>query len=242
MSDIPFSIPTSFSLGRRLAVDERDKSYMLSALPIPDVGKAKRYWWPHGQWGDQGNFPRCVAFAWLHWTEDGPKTHKPFKAGSGFKFDPIQIYDECQKVDEWPGEDYGGTSVRAGAKVLQARGVIISYHWSFTLEDTINALLNQGPVVMGSNWYESMFNPDSDGFINVSGGIAGGHAYVLDGVDMAKEFVRIKNSWGRAWGKSGFAYIRFADLERLILEQGEVCLALEKGDAIQFGLINPKPA
>ena len=179
-------------------------------------------------WGDQGDFPHCVAYAWLHWMEDGPVTHKPRKPGSGFKFDPVEVYIHAQYQDEWPGEDYEGTSVRAGAKVLRQLSVIDSYHWAWDIEATIHALLNQGPVVVGTNWYDSMFSPNSKGLITVEGNIAGGHAYVLDGVNLDKGLVRFKNSWGRSWGHQGFGFIGLDDLERLILEDGEVCLALEK--------------
>jgi hypothetical protein len=37
-------------------------------------------------------------------------------------YDARWLYHEAQKVDEWPGEDYEGTSVRAGLDVLRTRG------------------------------------------------------------------------------------------------------------------------
>ena len=37
-------------------------------------------------------------------------------------YDGFWLYHEAQKIDEWPGEDYDGTSVRAGLDILRKRG------------------------------------------------------------------------------------------------------------------------
>jgi len=42
-----------------------------------------------------------------------------------------------------------------------------------------------------------------------------------------KQLFRIKNSWGRSWGVKGSAFISFANMQRLINENGEICLAVE---------------
>ena len=73
-----------------------------------------------------------------------------------------------------------------------------------------------------------MFYPDRNGLIKISGRLAGGHAYVINGVDTKKQQFRIKNSWGKSWGQQGHAYISFTDMKRLIKENGEICLAVEK--------------
>jgi len=115
-------------------------------------------------------------------------------------------------------------------KALQARGLIESYYWADMinpLPDLVDCLLHVGPVVVGTEWLEQMFDPAADGFLNVSGASAGGHAYKLDGVNTKLGFFRIKNSWGRAWGNHGFGFIHFSDMERLLKNEGEACLAKE---------------
>jgi C1A family cysteine protease len=72
-----------------------------------------------------------------------------------------------------------------------------------------------------------MFYPDRRGIIRVGGRLAGGHAYLINGVDTNKKLFRLKNSWGRNWGQYGSAYISFSDMERLIKEYGEICFATE---------------
>lgn len=210
-------------LGRLHAPDERDHLYLIrSVLPKPRSLLPWRYWWDDGWWGDQGNTSECVAFAWEHWLDDGPVLHaqRPL-------YNPHTIYDLAQQHDEWPGENYEGTSVRGGAKAVTLLGSISEYRWAFTLNDITQTILQLGPVVVGTNWYNNMFTPNLCGFISPGGGIAGGHAYVLNGVNIVLRKFRMKNSWGRAWGRKGHAWINFSDMDRLLSEDGEACLAME---------------
>lgn len=214
-------------LGRLHIPDERDKKFLLkAALPLEEAGVTYKYWWPNGWWGDQGNTPQCVAYSWCHWLAEGPITQNSTFFGSS-PLDPVQVYTEAQKVDEWPGEDYDGTSVRAGAKILKSLGYITSYNWAYDIDTIVRTLLTKGPMVVGTTWKHDMFFPNSKGVITATGQDMGGHAYLLDGVNVNTKMIRIKNSWGRNWGKNGFAYISFDDMARLIDDYGEACLAVE---------------
>jgi len=169
----------------------------------------------------------------MHWVEDGPITHsKTRKANTGPLHDPAYLYKEAQKVDAWVGENYEGTSVRAGAKILMKLGVIGGYRWAWDSNTVVQALLTTGPVVVGTWWYRDMFFPKKDPktgkmMITATGGKVGGHAYLLNGVNLSKGLIRIKNSWGRAFGDHGFAWISIQDMDLLIKDQGEACLAME---------------
>jgi len=99
----------------------------------------------------------------------------------------------------------------------------------------MNQILTKGPVVVGTNWYMDMFTPVvKTGYLEIGGSIAGGHSYYLPGVDFHRAnpdgthgAVRMVNSWGPGWGEKGRAWMTMADLDRLIKEDGEACVADE---------------
>ena len=200
------------------------RGIMSTPTPTPTiVGLTSKYWDANMWWGNQGNTPQCVGYAWAHWIADGPVVH----SGVQPPVNPTLIYRQAQLVDEWPGTNYNGTSVRGGAKYLNTSGKIGNYYWAYDVQTLINTLLQIGPVVVGTNWYRNMFYPNSNGVISIGGPLSGGHAYVINGVDTVNRLFRIKNSWGQSWGKLGHAFISFTDMTRLINERGEICLAVE---------------
>jgi hypothetical protein len=220
------------SLGRVYIEDKRDLNYLiknnqrtLQQISTPPKVLTQRYWDANGWWGDQGNKPQCVGYSWAHWLEDGPIQ----QSGIPPIIKPFDIYKNAQKLDEWYGENYDGTSVRGAVKYLKNIGKVKSYYWAFDVQTLSETILKLGPVVVGTNWYNGMFYPNKNGLIKISGQMVGGHAYLINGVDTKTKQFRIKNSWGKSWGKGGHAFISFNDMSRLIKENGEICLAIELG-------------
>jgi hypothetical protein len=220
------------SLGRVYIEDKRDLNYLiknnqrtLQQISTPPKVLTQRYWDANGWWGDQGNTPQCVGYSWSHWLEDGPVQ----QSGIPPIINPFDIYKNAQKLDEWYGENYDGTSVRGAVKYLKNIGKVKSYYWAFDIQTLSETILKLGPVVVGTNWYNGMFYPNKNGLIKIGGQMVGGHAYLINGVDTKTKQFRIKNSWGKSWGKGGHAFISFNDMSRLIKENGEICLAIELG-------------
>jgi hypothetical protein len=218
-------------MGRLYLEDERDKEYPV-AIMLSQTELRKRYWWSDGWWGDQGMDPHCVAFSWAHWLADGPKPASLFQRRRP-GVSTSELYCEAQKHDPWPGDCktplYDGTSVRAGAKVLKDWGHIEEYRWAANAQEVAQVVLTQGPVVMGTLWYEGMSSPSrTHALVTPTGKAQGGHAYLLNGVDLDSGYFRIKNSWGRNWGDRGHAFISIDNMDKLIKNFGEACVAIQK--------------
>lgn len=199
--------------------DERDKQFPAATRRRMESDEW-RYWWPSGWHGNQGRTPQCVAYAVFHAWIDGPVT-----AGMmGYDYEPPMtptwLYCESQARDPWDGDcsnhQYDGTSVRAAAKAMVDFGYIDEYRWVFDVDELCEAVIDEGPVIMGSRWDNGMMDTDEEGYVHVTGSGNYGHAYVINGVNMDREVARIKNSWGREWGYDGYAWISLDDLGLLM--------------------------
>jgi hypothetical protein len=228
-------------LGRIPKPDPRDQKFPVRHLLQAARRPAKLYQtWGDNRWrGNQGGTPQCVGYGWAHYIEDDPILH-------GGPVHPIvspqMIYTNAQLLDGFPNP-HDGSSVRAGAQFLQSAGFVASYHWAFTLQDIIDAIMNIGPVVMGTDWYNDMFFPDAkrSNIIKIGGDFAGGHCYVLNSVNTYYKSFRLKNSWGSGWGNGGDAYISFDDMEKLMNDGAEACIAIEIPKNIPIPDPNPQP-
>jgi hypothetical protein len=215
---------TRFGLGRVHVPDPRDRLHTMRAhLPQAPLAQARRSWTP-GPILDQGDTSQCVAYAWTQLLAATPvKTPRPDAWPAG-------LYTDAQLRDGIP-LPHDGTTVRAGAQAVKAAGYIRAddgeYVWGDSVETVARWILHYGPVVLGTNWYQTMFTPTAAGELRPDGPNAGGHAYLAFGVDVPKERIRIVNSWGVGWGVGGVAWLSFPTVARLLREDGEACTATE---------------
>lgn len=214
-------IPGSMQrLGRLPAIDERSKQARF-AMSAPKPTRSFRNWlspkWRH--WSsvlDQGATSQCVAYAATKFLLTHPIVNRP-------RDTPQVLYDRAQRLDEWEGTNYDGTSVNAGMKALREDGLISAWTWAFEVEPIIRHILEVGPVVVGTDWTDGMFSVDGNGYIWPSGRLVGGHGYLLvcannnrvnpDGTIGA---VRKLGSWGSQWGQKGRAWITYGVLNQLM--------------------------
>jgi hypothetical protein len=197
--------------------DQRSRAFPMAAV-LPDKPQ-RSYTWGVPMRLDQGTEGACVGFAWAHELAARPRVHTKVMNGHA-----RSIYIRAKYLDEWPGEDYEGTSILAGAKTSKEMNYVTEYRWCFTLSDLILTIGYVGPVVLGLNWYSEMMDTDSKGNIKIGGMIEGGHAILANGVNAKNRTITLTNSWGRGWGKDGQCFISWSDMWTLLSEQGEACV------------------
>lgn len=198
----------------------------------------------HGWANEATAAPVPIAFDVLDLGNDDLGNPWP-KDPQGFAF---ALYFWCRRHDEWEGEAYDGTSVLSGAKGMKMLGLLPEYRWAFGIEDVIDALMVHGPVVLGINWYTSMYGAPG-GELKVSGTLAGGHCILAVGYDPAHQWsdgtqgaaVALYNSWGPGWGQGGIAWISVPDLARLLKEHGEACVPMVRANPVPQPEPEPVP-
>lgn len=211
--------------------DERSRAYSIRELLPEQVRRKRTMWSVPRPVIDQGREGACVGFGWTNELRANPvmiKLPDPTQFALG-------LYKQAKTLDEFPGEDYSGTSVLAGAKAIQSLGFMTGYRWAFGIDDVIDALVTQGPVVLGIPWYDSMYSTRPSGLMEVGGKIVGGHCilatgynpkarFFSEGITNTFEVVRLRNSWGPDYGKGGDGYIKVEDLAALLKNDGEACI------------------
>lgn len=222
-------MPTTFA-GRTLDQATKYDPLSLNFLAgdrLTPVPVRSKFWTP-GQQLDQQNEGACVPHAVM-----GDALASPVRVR--FPTDPQALaftaYDWCRKNDEFPGENYSGTSVNTGMKWYREQGLIDGWWWCKTVEELIQTLIQIGPAIIGIPWREGMYETRPDGLVEVSGKVVGGHAILVNGYSpkygRLGEVFRWKNSWGPSYGVNGHGYVRLDAFEQLAFRgEGEVAVSV----------------
>jgi hypothetical protein len=217
-------------LGRHVIQDSRSIDWDARAVASPRPLKTTIHEFLAEPW-DQGNIGSCTANAML-----GCLMSAPLHDG-GWAFtedDAVEFYREETRLDDTdiPGEyepDDTGSSGLWSAKVAKNRSYIWQYRHAFHFSTVLHVLMDQ-PVSFGTSWYESMYEPDRDGFIRAdfNSRLDGGHQVCLAGLDVEREAVRVRNSWGTGWGDKGYAWLSWDDLQDLLHDGGDITVPVVK--------------
>lgn len=227
-------------LGRVPEFDEKSRQFPVRALVAQTQPKSRS--WKIKDVYDQGerldNVTRgwdpsaCTGFSGAYDLICAPRPAPASLITPKFAF---ELYRLGQTLDEWAGENYEGSSVLGVAKAITKLGFAGAYHWAFGIDDSLLALSHLGPLVVGTDWQNSMFDPRPSGLITVEGGsseTAGGHAYMFRALYMSKIYQRFllgkgeplrgepllrgHQSWGRPWGRDGEFLMWASDLDKLL--------------------------
>jgi len=153
-----------------------------------------REWW---RFYDQGKEGACVGFA----------CSRMMSLLNRVRLDAPWLYYEARKVDDWPGENYSGTSVRAALDVLRARGHrrpgatvddaaqgIVEFRWAASGDQILACLL--GPATTGQSTHERL------------------------------QAFPVANSWGDDYPRT--VWLPFAAMRRLLDEQGDAAVVTDR--------------
>jgi hypothetical protein len=215
-------------LDRRAFWDPKNDNYPMRRL-VPPTSEPRSYTWPvgtslsHELFLDQGQEGECVGYTFAHELAARPQVVPGISAR-----DAHAIYVWAQRNDQWPGEDYSGTSVLAGVKALVKAQYYKGFSWSRNAREVATIVSRKGPVALGVDWHEGMWDVDENGFIRPVGEIVGGHAILCKGYSVRRSAFILHNSWGRSWGKNGCALLKTEDLQYLLDNDGEACLPLRE--------------
>lgn len=205
--------------------DPRSDSYPSSDLIT--VAALRSIQWALSIRLDQGREGSCIGHGFGHDLAAAPVRVRAIDHEYA-----VGLYEEAQRLDDRPGQDYSGTTVLAGAKACQRRGFYSAYHWAQTIDDVVQALSAIGPVIVGAPWLDGMV-PDPSGLIRPEGRPLGGHCWIVRGLTLRPRLkghsklgpvVRCTNSWGRSFGVNGDFYLEANALDALLSRGGDACV------------------
>lgn len=216
------------------SMDKRRQNFLAEEV-IPSIDPFPKTW-SSILTTDQGREGACVGHGI---TTDLLASPRPdiaptFQQANLFAF---RSYKRAQDLDPWSGNAYSGTSVDAGFQVARELGAIESWRNMYSAQQVRDALLQVGPVVLGVDWYDGMYDTRPSGLVKIDGSIVGGHCITIIGYHPGMrilgedwnarfEVFKWKNSWGNSYGKNGIGYIKAGDLQDLLVAGGDASVAM----------------
>jgi hypothetical protein len=195
---------------------------------------------------DQGQEGACTGFA-LAAVIDSLNQRR----GRDIRVSPRMLYEMARRHDEWPGDDYEGSSLRGAIRGWRNMGVCREELWPYRRQvgrltvprakdarnNTIgayyrlrpeisdfHAALNEvGAIVVSAQVHSGWDRPRRDR-IPFRKRTDGGHAFAVVGYN-ARGFW-VQNSWGADWGDDGLGLWCYEDWIQNVMDAWVVRLAL----------------
>jgi hypothetical protein len=152
---------------------------------------------------------------------------------------PRMLYEMARRYDEFPGEEYSGSTARGAMKGWHNHGVSSEERWPYRTDDpgvldherTVDAIRRPlgayfrvnhrdlvamhsaiaevGILYVTSKVHSGWWRPGAEGRIVPSAQITGAHAFAI--VAYEEGGFWIQNSWGVDWGSGGLGFVTYDD-------------------------------
>ncbi len=246
-------MPTVISHNRKFdarpdRIDYRDRRYMppLVSLPdrFPDEQLIKKYLPDYTKKGlilDQAQEGACTGFGlaavinYLLWKKAPDSTAKVKKIS------PRMIYQMARIYDEWPGEDYEGSSCRGAMKGWHRHGICTDDYWPYdagqfikpkegwqsnaalrplgayyrvnknSIADMQAAIHEVGAVYVSATVHEGWFLKAANTLPTIKFSSKQTGGHAFAMVGYRPDGFIVQNSWGNDWGYIGFAIMTYED-------------------------------
>lgn len=224
------------------SIDFRDQMFVPTLVEVPSEMGLDAYRDMYGPDGvpilDQGQEGACTGFGlaavanYLLRTRTVVPDTKPVSAR--------MLYEMARRYDEWPGEDYAGSSARGAMKGWHKHGVCTEKHWPYRARSRVGRLTASRAEDARERPLGAYFRVNHKSIVAMHTALAEvrilyATAIVHTGWDSIRADGRIpfndsrtgghafaivafdrsgfwiQNSWGDGWGVDGFALITYDD-------------------------------
>jgi hypothetical protein len=220
--------------------DFRDKVYEATLVEVPRERPLADFVACRPTILDQGQEGACTGFGLAAVANYLLKCRAKGRRGEDVgPVSPRMFYEMATRYDEWPGENYEGSSARGAMKGWHKHGVCSDKAWPYDVKDMghltdersqdaahrplgayyrVNhkdlvqmhsAITEVGILYATATVHGGWMDVGKDGLIEQSDKIEGGHAFAIVGFD--ERGLWIQNSWGKGYGKGGFCQVTYDD-------------------------------
>lgn len=216
-------------------IDFRDKLFEPTLKEVPPMLPLEDFMQAGAPILDQGEEGACTGFALATVAHFLLRTRKV--EPDPVQVSPFMFFSIAKKYDEFAGEDTDYSSARGAIKGWHKHGVCSLRSWRKNYEGvysrkiatdaakrplgayyrvnhkdlvSMHCAINEAGILYvcadaDDGWDET----GSDGIIRTNGQNAAGHAFVIVAYD--EKGFWIQNSWGKDWGKGGYARLSYDD-------------------------------
>src|SRR5438105_1211792 len=219
-------------------LDFRDRMYEPTLIEVPTERPLEQYAKVRVPILDQGHEGACTGFGLATVIHYLLRTRRVVP--DRVEISPWMLYGMARRYDEWPGENYEGASARGAMKGWHKHGVCGLKCWPkddkehdeyrgrfadaqrrplgaylrVNHKDVIamhSAIAEVGVLYATASVHDGWENVRANGIISYGpkSKMTGGHAFAIVAYDQRGFW--IQNSWGRTWGRRGFALISYDD-------------------------------